>query len=256
VESHRPGYPRLAAFLNSDRYFCAFKSFGRLHARVLLDKQDELIEIQEQLEEIDQAETTSYFLHTRREDRNSRRREILLQIGHKLIEYNALLRDYYSHLEQRKPQRTHVESISNWLHGNKPLVAEESVFLEDWEDLSSPNHPVDHGGLERFLERCALQLDKIGSQKSTDNHVLHFSPQCIAAVSRGITTILAVATLTVPIAVLYSIPKMTSRLWAITIFTGIFSGALCMTHTRNFEIFSATAAYCAVMVVFVANLPI
>lgn len=92
-------------------------------------------------------------------------------------------------------------------------------------------------------------------EKSTDCRVTYFSTERVDMISRVLTTFLAVATLTVPIGVLYNIQKMAARLWAIALFTTIFSAALCMTQSRNFEMFSATAAYCAVMVVFVANLP-
>ncbi|PSN60376.1 hypothetical protein BS50DRAFT_506667, partial [Corynespora cassiicola Philippines] len=257
VESFRPGYPRLAAFFNSDRTLCAFKKFGRLHARTLLYKQDEILELQEQLDELDSNEKTAYFLYTRRQDRNVERQDLMLKIGGKLAEYNTLLEGYYRHLERRRPQESQLQSISNWLEGNKPIVPAESAAYTDWEDLVSPHNPSDYGGLERLLESCAIVLKKQGrdQEKSDDDHIIHYSADRVATISRFLTALLAVATLTIPIAVLYSIEKMESRLWVIVIFTAIFSGALCMTQTRNFEIFSATAAYCAVMVVFVANLP-
>jgi hypothetical protein len=90
--------------------------------------------------------------------------------------------------------------------------------------------------------------------RSTDENVVYFSAERVATASRILTTFFAVTTLTVPIAVLYSIADMVSRLFVIAMFTAVFATALCLTQTRNFEIFSASAAYCAVMVVFVANL--
>ena len=74
--------------------------------------------------------------------------------------------------------------------------------------------------------------------------------------SRLLTTILAVLALTVPIIALYAVHAMGSRLCIVTLFTAMFASALAwLTQSRNFEIFSATAAYCAVMVVFVGNIP-
>jgi len=65
----------------------------------------------------------------------------------------------------------------------------------------------------------------------------------------------AVTFLMVPIVVLYNIGSMAGRLWAITVFTAVFSYTLSWaTESRNYEILAATAAFCAVMVVFVGNL--
>ena len=89
VEAFRPGYPRLAAFMDSDRSLCAFKQFGRLHARILLCKQDEILELQEQLDELDRNEETSYFLQTRRHDHNTHRRDLLSKVGRELLEYST-----------------------------------------------------------------------------------------------------------------------------------------------------------------------
>lgn len=90
VENHRPGYPRLAAFMNSDKEFIALKKFGWLHARTLLFKQDEIMELQERLEHLDRTEATAYFLHSRRHEANSERKDILSGLGSKLAEYGIL----------------------------------------------------------------------------------------------------------------------------------------------------------------------
>jgi hypothetical protein len=82
------------------------------------------------------------------------------------------------------------------------------------------------------------------------------SPERIQAMSRFLSTLLAVLALTVPIIALYKVRAMASRLCIVSLFTAAFSSALCwLTHSRNYEIFSATTAYCAVMVVFVGSIP-
>lgn len=75
--------------------------------------------------------------------------------------------------------------------------------------------------------------------------------------SRFLATTFAVLSLVVPVVVLYFIESTPQRLGIITVFTTIFSSILCwLTQSRNYEIFSATAAYCAVMVVFVGSIPV
>ena len=88
METFPRGYPRLAAFINSDRDFVMFRCFGRLHARILLHKQDELCELEQRLEAIDKDEATLYLLSTRRQDTNIERRNILRELEEKLKEYS------------------------------------------------------------------------------------------------------------------------------------------------------------------------
>ena len=94
------------------------------------------------------------------------------------------------------------------------------------------------------------------SSKSSDPNVILTQQSNVVAVSRLLTMLSAVLTLVVPIGILYEVEDMVARLWIIAGFTTLFSSALCwLTSSRNYEIFSATAAYSAVMVVFVGNLP-
>lgn len=47
------GYPNLAAFTSSDEDFAIYRRFGYLQARLLLDKQDQLRELEERLDHYD-----------------------------------------------------------------------------------------------------------------------------------------------------------------------------------------------------------
>jgi hypothetical protein len=53
VDSHPEGYPRLAAFLDSDDSFMIFKRFGYLQTRILLEKQAQLQLLERELDETD-----------------------------------------------------------------------------------------------------------------------------------------------------------------------------------------------------------
>ncbi|CEI67617.1 unnamed protein product [Fusarium venenatum] len=68
IDDFPRGYPSLSAFLSGDKEFTMFCSFSRLHARILLHKQDELAELEQRLDQLDQADSKvdSYRLLTNR----------------------------------------------------------------------------------------------------------------------------------------------------------------------------------------------
>ena len=61
----------------------------RLRARLLLHKQDELTELEEQLDRIDREETRVLFLGHRRKDMNVERKRLIQEMDIKLAEYGT-----------------------------------------------------------------------------------------------------------------------------------------------------------------------
>jgi len=100
------GYPRLAAFLASDRSFMQYRGFGALHSRILLAQQYDIEELEKDLDKVDRWEEKEGDVRKlwskRRDDREScrgsmpatfpqklkfTRPEILTALKHKLMEY-------------------------------------------------------------------------------------------------------------------------------------------------------------------------
>jgi hypothetical protein len=104
VEAREKGYPRLAAFIDSDVDYNMFRGFGSLHALLLLHKQAELTELEGQLQELDKADAnnpeTKWKLHshinTPKGD-NETRKALLEKIELKMKEYglcfSSLMKD-------------------------------------------------------------------------------------------------------------------------------------------------------------------
>jgi len=61
LEKFPSGYPNLAAFADSHESFMVYRRFGYFQARVLLEKQDELRELEEQLDDIDHDDSKDDF---------------------------------------------------------------------------------------------------------------------------------------------------------------------------------------------------
>lgn len=73
------GYPQLAAFLDSDENFMLYRRFGFLQARILLNRQDELRELEHNLDYMGvvDGKEPPLRLQSRELDGNHKRRELL-----------------------------------------------------------------------------------------------------------------------------------------------------------------------------------
>ena len=87
VEQYRRGYPRLSAFIHSDKEFTVFRRFGLLHTRVLLRKQDIIQELEQRLDELDTLERNAFYLSARRADPSVERRDLMQTLEAGLVQY-------------------------------------------------------------------------------------------------------------------------------------------------------------------------
>ena len=104
VEDHPIGYPRQAAFADSDESFAIYRRFGYIHARLLMHRQDELRVLERELGDMDlkdnRDEDGQRCLRSREmDDRRSRREErgracrsaLFNQIEEKVLKYGKPL---------------------------------------------------------------------------------------------------------------------------------------------------------------------
>ena len=87
VEDYRPGYPQFSALVGSHDAFHVYRRFSSTRARLLLLKQDRVSALEQQLEQVDDEETSPLFLGTARRDRNAARLQVLDDIDAALAEY-------------------------------------------------------------------------------------------------------------------------------------------------------------------------
>ncbi|KAI4250640.1 MAG: hypothetical protein LQ352_005325 [Teloschistes flavicans] len=123
----------------------------QLHARILLYKQDELIELEHKLNDLDAAEQTAFHLNSRRDDQNLARKALITEIEARLHVYDEAMQVYYRQLERPAPRKRNIQSVARWLEGNKPLTVSESSFMNDWNDLVAPADQLDHGSLDAAI---------------------------------------------------------------------------------------------------------
>jgi hypothetical protein len=95
VENHPEGYPRIAAYINSDDDTVLFRRFGNLHARSLLYKQIELTELEAKLAKLDGDDNAkedtewrvSLAIHHENGKHNEERKTLMEEIHRKLEAY-------------------------------------------------------------------------------------------------------------------------------------------------------------------------
>jgi hypothetical protein len=126
------------------------------------------------------------------------------------------------------------------------------AFLEDADDLVALIKPAEEDHLSRFLQNHWLfrqrrtddPLDRTTIHKNS--HVVH----TIAVLALTIAAILLIGA----IVNLYLVPDPKAKLGLVAMYTLLFASsvALC-TNARRAEVFAATAAYVAVLVVFVSG---
>jgi hypothetical protein len=87
VEDYSSGYPRFSALVGTHSAFYVCRRFSTLRARLLLQKQDRIAELEQQLQHIDEEELQPLFLGSLRRDRNQGRERVLAHIDVALQDY-------------------------------------------------------------------------------------------------------------------------------------------------------------------------
>jgi hypothetical protein len=163
-----------------------YRRFGFLHARVLLHKQDELRELEDQLDAKDKEDAGQPILKSRVRDdktapaegRGSTRKQILAEIEKKLNEYGKQLLRGISPLNTcpthinavdkllikardlvsfNRPVGRDYRSVEHYIDNTKPLVRREAQFIRKKEDFVTLKPSRDNAWLDNALEERLLK---------------------------------------------------------------------------------------------------
>ncbi|KAK8006695.1 hypothetical protein PG991_012992 [Apiospora marii] len=147
----------------------------------------------------------------------------------------------------------------NLLRLQAELVALEQQLDVAWtEDRTASTDSEDNNrdAEDRRLGRILDMYDKVfgGRRETIDDHVRAYSPQTISRVGSAAVAALSSTLPTLAILALYFVRDMVTRMGLVILFTTIFSIALAIfTDAKKIEIFSATAAFAAVEVVYIGS---
>ncbi|KAK4455312.1 hypothetical protein QBC34DRAFT_432663 [Podospora aff. communis PSN243] len=280
------GYARLASLMSAHPETAVLRRFGYLNRLNLLYLQAELVNLENALSEaarkdarsghIERAvyardwQSLSESLNATKDDADDPTQwKTMLEIREKLREYNQALHWQHQIAKIEPPSRQNFKFLQGWMKcpsmGNVYLLGADS---DVWEKFDANEHICLHSGtgdeslISRFLANCVVpryhrlvgQLFRTPDASELHRNTVEYSNQGIARLSAVVGTMMASLLLVGSIAVLSFLDRMQLRLAAIGVFSAVFSVMLgLLTNGRMVEIFSATAAFAAVQVVFVSN---
>ena len=155
------GYPRLAAFLDSDDNFMLYRRFGYLQSRLLLEKQDDLRLLEEELGRLDRrhgkvpGSDMAVSLKTREESDKpyvQERKSLLGRIETKWVEYSNLLLAAQNMTGINRPSDSEVRSVNRYMWQENPVFTSEARFALHKEDLITLRPGREHAWLDASLE--------------------------------------------------------------------------------------------------------
>lgn len=163
VEDYPLGYPRVSYVLDSDDSFMMYRRFGQLHSRLLLHKQDQLREMEEELLTMDKQdellEENQIYLKCRADDderdpprRGPSRKQLLGSIQSTLLEYGQILQQAHSLQGMNRPTDRDHSSVSNYFQNEQPLMESDRDFLYHKEDLVTIRAGREHAWLDAAVE--------------------------------------------------------------------------------------------------------
>ncbi|RDW62569.1 hypothetical protein BP5796_10871 [Coleophoma crateriformis] len=274
LEAFPRGYPRFSAYVDSDNDTVLFRRFGILHARSLVYKEVELTELEAQLDKLDDVDADTsgkdnntwriqYSIHVKTE-RNQARKDLIDRIDQKLKGYDELLLlDARLRKLQRPSRRVH-RNFFDYLYTEKPFAADDRRFgyhehdfvsLQEHEDswLDELFHKaIDHARKGFFQKLFVTPEDQA---KTQDPHHYYYSEERLGAVIKTVVAFVSTAILLLPIFLFTALKLSPASTASVTLlFVLVFAAAISgLTSAKRVEVFAATAAYCAVLTVFIAN---
>ncbi|KAF2475653.1 uncharacterized protein BDR25DRAFT_253094 [Lindgomyces ingoldianus] len=282
LQDYPSGYPRQAAFQSSEPSFSIYRCFNYLHSRVLLELQDQLRVLESDLTDLDNLDlengqekrlkSRAYDLRQAKKEKiESERAGLIATIRDKLVNYDEILVKARELNTFQRPSKRDYGSFRTWFWNEKPLSYElEEQFIKRKEDLVTLRHGREWAGFDGLIEELIRKLHCPLTQKifttpelraKTNNKYIHYySSSRIEKLVGLIITFIIFVLLILPVVAMYRLTSITYRntifdaIGILVVFTLLFSAAMSLlTRAKRHELFAASAAYCAVLVVFISN---
>ncbi|KAK3325064.1 hypothetical protein B0H66DRAFT_599251 [Apodospora peruviana] len=276
---HHDGYAKVAQWMaqDADNETLVFRKFDELAVHNLLYLQSELLELEERLCEMNKVVSNGVDMDlkgaarewevlqahvagdtTRAEVAEAAKKRMTLvhEIRTKLREYHEALLLQSQIANICRPDRRVLDAMRTCLFRPTPfkyLGGKASRFLESEKDLVALKSSPDSDYLSRFLRRYWVQSRELAPDMH-GGQIARFEESAIAKTANIVTVLVAAIFLIGSILAFHYARGDALKLSMIAAFTIGFSASIgLITNARRAEVFAATAAYAAVLVVFVSS---
>ncbi|KUJ16321.1 uncharacterized protein LY89DRAFT_734427 [Mollisia scopiformis] len=277
------GFALVAAKINSDsdKTTTIYRRFDELSARNLLFYQAELAELEDDLKQLDdedrvandktseacQRDWRSFEIHangvngTEVRAREKEKMELVMKIREKLEKYHAALAAHRLLLQSPLASKSTLRALRNWFFNNSAgtkdgdraaqLWGASSNIFSDPHDLVALRVPADQDRFSSFIHH---NFGVFFQTASPDGRTTYTSEAAIARFIAILSTILAAVLLFGSIISLYVVKSDKALLGMLSAWTVLFAACVgLLTNARRDQVFAATAAYAAVLVVFISG---
>ncbi|KAF2229072.1 hypothetical protein EV356DRAFT_456550 [Viridothelium virens] len=269
------GYPKLARMMSFSSETTIFRRFRELHMLNLLRLQAELHDMEHELQEIRREDAESndpvrmdyaqdfHLMRDSADTNDSLQYDLLNRIGQKLKDYARQIGAANS------PHQRDVKFLQNWLvrpkMGSNFLVGHERTIwddsnISDFVTIQPQQSDRDaftfllNGALLTFYDRIYGHRKTRPDSRYGAEDIREYDDAKILRLSKVLSGTLSSLLPTLAILILYFVRRMIIRIALVIIFTGLFSMTLSLlTEAKRVEVFSATAAFAAVEVVFIGS---
>ena len=260
-------YPSFANFIASDPELSVFRRFDSLSSRNLLYLQSELLDLQAQIAEFDQEDYNekngnvilsakcweTFAVRAEEHPRENERMETIRRIRVVMKEYQEALVLRSQVLSLQKPSDRVFGVFSQWFRTRKPFTGNGKQLLKEQNDFVALGSIKEQDRLSKIIHDLAGKCFP-GRRNASYEEVKYYSEGTVHKVIAGISIIMAALLLEGAIVALYFITNPHVRLGLIALFMMLFAvGIGLLSNAKRSEMFAATAAYAAVLVVFVSG---
>ncbi|KAF2453250.1 hypothetical protein BDY21DRAFT_424661 [Lineolata rhizophorae] len=264
------GYPAFATFMGSSDDTFAVRRFAKLHARSILLLQNEIVVLERQLRDMDEKiyqnesdpekANQSSLLNDKKH--HPVRITLLWQLTSMLERYDKMVLRYSMLKSRPKAQKSTIRNLQGWLHNNEHAIekSEAEFFTEKGDDLIELV-PGAKSMLRRVFERLPTFKQWFRYREPRPGNydfeyepdgVIYFSNGCIEIFTFVIIMGMGLGMLLGPAWWLQKASSPDTRLFIISAFVPLFAVLLLLAlpTPKPFETLAATAAYAAVLMVF------
>ncbi|KAF2441987.1 hypothetical protein P171DRAFT_522900 [Karstenula rhodostoma CBS 690.94] len=257
------GYKAFSSWMASEDDFFLFRRFGDLNCRTILWMQDRIKRVEDDLRRLDEWVEKSHPDEKLRNDsfkwdeqHMQQRHAHMEQLSRQLHHYNQFIDSYAKVRARPRADERLIQNVKSWL-ARGAVAPEESSFIDHTSDLTSIHHRT-QPPLGRWLESFGrLHRSRLFRAKRGNDADEKASGTTISSNSRFdfiTNTSIILGGLVMLLAPLWwleyvndSEKKLAVMTGFICVFVGLMSTA---TVNRPGEVVAATAAYTAVLMVF------